>query len=234
MSVILRRLAAPLAAAALAACSTANVAINRRFDYSRVKRVAVIGFRDYPGRYGSGDVVVGAFEQSLLNAGYDVVERQQVDKVLAEQRLARGAVDARAAARLGKSLGVDALLFGQITDLAEARSQVTKVDVVDDRSDPIYVRKTRRVQQPDGSWTDVSETVIEGYKTTHIVRREPRTYTINGRLGVSARLVGVQTGEVIWSGSDSTDTVTFEDGARGLSDDILKAVKATWPLPVAK
>ena len=223
-----RSLCILLAATALGACATANVAVNKNFDFSRVKRVAVIGFKDYPGRAGSGDLLTGAFEQALIAAGYDVVERGQVSKVLAEQKFS-GKPDPRVTKAIGQSLGVDALLFGQITDLAESRSRVVQVDVVDDRSDPIYVKRTRRVQQPDGSFVDVREDTIEGYKTTHIVRREPRTYTTDGRLGVSARLVHVASAGVLWSGSDSTIAYSFEDGARSLADGILKAVKTTWP-----
>ena len=222
------RFAVLAAAAALAACATANVAVNRNFDFARVKRVAVITFSDYPRHGGSGEIVTGAFEQSLLNAGYDVVEREQVAKVLSEQRFS-GTLDAKAAKDLGSRLGVDALLFGRITDLAEPRSRLAQVDVVDDRTDPIYAQRTTRVQNPDGTWGETRQQVVTGYKTTHIVRREPRTYTVSGRLGVSARLVFVGDGRVVWSGSDSTSADAFEDAARGLSDGILKAVKSTWP-----
>lgn len=222
------RFAVLLAAAALGACATANVAINRGFDFSRVKRVAVIGFRDYPGHSGSGDIVTGAFEQSLLNAGYDLVERGEVSKVLAEQKFS-GSLDPKLAKTMGERLGVDALLFGQITDLAAPRDTVVKVDVVDDRTDPIYVHRTRRVTNPDGTVGEVRDDTITGYKTSRVVRREPRDYTISGRLGVSARLVFVGDGRLMWSGSDSTTTTSFADSARSLSDGILKAVKTTWP-----
>ncbi len=229
----------PLRRAAIAtvvlfsACSTANVAVNRNFDFARVQRVAVIGFKDYPGSAGSGEIVTGAFEQSVLAAGYDVIERDQVVKVLTEQKFS-GSLDPKTAKAVGDRLGVDALLFGRITDLAEPRSRMTKVDVVDNHSDPIYARKTRRVQAADGTWGDVSEETISGYRTTRTLRREPRTYTISGRLGVSARLVFVGNGQVVWSGSDSTEVATFEDSARGLADDILKAVKSTWPARLKK
>lgn len=212
----------------LCACATANVAIDRRFDFARIKRVAVIGFTDYPRVPGSGDVVAGAFEQALLAAGYDVIERDEVAKVLQERRF-NGSLDPKTAKDLGGALGVDALLFGRITDLARSRDRLIKVDVVDDRTDPVYVRRTRRVQQPDGSWAETSQQVVTGYRTRHILRKEPRAYTTDGRLGVSARLVYVPTGGVAWSGSDSASVYTFEEGARGLADDILKAVKSTWP-----
>ncbi|MDE2141546.1 MAG: hypothetical protein KGL74_07350 [Elusimicrobia bacterium] len=225
---MIRRLFPLLTVAALCACATANVVINRRFDFSKIKRVAVIGFKDYPRVAGSGDVVTGAFEQSLLAAGYDVVEREEVAKVLQERRF-NGSLDPKTAKTLGGVLGVDALLFGRITDLAQSRDRLINVDVVDDRTDPIYVQRTRRVQNSDGTWAETSQQVVTGYRTRHILRKEPRSYTTDGRLGVSARLVYVPTGGVAWSGSDSTSVYSFEEGARGLADDILKAVKSTWP-----
>jgi hypothetical protein len=214
--------------AALCACTNANVAINKNFDFTRVKRVAVIGFKDYAGRPGSGDIVTGAFEQAVLNAGYDAIERDQVTKVLTEQKFS-GSLDPKMAKTVGDRLGADALLFGRITDLVDPKSSITKMDVIDDQTDPIYSHRTRHVQQADGSWADVGEDVITGYRTTHRVRREPRSVTVSGRLGVSARLVFVGNGQMIWSGSDSAETDSFNDAATSLATDILKAVKSTWP-----
>ena len=216
----------------LGACGTATVAIKSGFDFARVKRVAVVGFSDYPNRSGSGEILSGAFEQSLLAAGYDLVERAQVDKVLREKRLTP--TDPRAAKELGGALGVDALLFGRITDFREPRERLTQADVVDEHQDPIYVRKTRRVTNPDGTAGVVEETEIQGYRTSRVVRREPRTVTTYGRLGVSARLVFVATQDVLWTGSDASSVYTFEDSARSVADSIVKAVKKTWPSQLKK
>ena len=195
----------------LGACATANVAINRSFDFSRVKRVAIVGFSDYPRRPGSGEIVTGAFEQSLLAAGYDLLERAQVAKVLQEQKLS-GRLDPKTAAAMGRLLGVDALILGRITDLAEPRDAVARVDVVGEHVEPRYRHRG-----------------VPGYAPVRVVRREQHPYTIDGRLGVSARMVYVGTGEVVWSGSDSTQASSFEECAQILSDAILKAVQTTWP-----
>ncbi len=211
----------------LGACATATVAVKTGFDFTRVKRVAVMSISDYGSHPGSGEIVAGAFEQSLLTAGYDLAERAQVDKILREKRLS--ATDRRAAKELNRVLGVDALLFGRITDFREAREVLTRVDVVDTHEDPIYVRKTKRVQNADGTAGTTEETSIQGYRTVRVVRREPRTVTTYGRLGVSARLVYVPNGDVLWSGSDVTSVYSFEESARGVADSILKAVKKTWP-----
>lgn len=229
----MKRYAIGLAAVlALAACGTATVAIKSDFDFSRVKRVAVAGFADYAGRPGSGESLSGAFEQEMLAAGYDLVERSQVDKVLREKRLSAG--DSKAAKELGRALGVDALLLGRITDYREPRETLRHADVVDAHQDPVYAVKTRRVRNPDGTYRSVEETVLTGYRTTRVVRREPRVVTTYGRLGVSARLVFVPTGEVLWSGSDSTSVYSFEESARALAGSILKAVRKTWPLSLKK
>lgn len=215
------------AALSLAACGTATVAIKSDFEFAKVQRVAVMGFSDHSGRPGSGEVLSGAFEQGLLSAGYGLVERDQVEKILREKKLS--ARDPKAAKLLGKVLGVDALLFGRITDYREPREVLTRADVVDTHQDPIYVRRTKRVQQADGTYASTEVTELQGYRTTRVVRREPRTVTTYGRLGVSARLVFVPTGEVLWTGSDASSVYTFEEAARSVADSILKAVKKTWP-----
>ena len=224
---MLRPLPALLACLALGACATATVAVKAGFDFGRVKRVAVVGFTDYPNRPGSGEILSGAFDQVLLAAGYDLVERAQVDKILNEKKLA--ASDPKSAKQIGQLLGVDALLFGRITDFRDSREALTHVDIVDTHDDPIYVHKTRHIQNPDGTAGTTEETVIQGYRTTRVVRREPRTVTTYGRLGVTARLVFVPTGEVLWSGSDATSVYSFEESARSVADSILKAVRKTWP-----
>lgn len=217
---------------ALGACGTATVAIKSDFEFAKVKRVAVVGFSDHAGRQGSGEALSGAFEQGLIAAGYDLVERSQVDRVLREKKLSAG--DAKAAKELGRRLGVDALLMGRITDFREPRERLVRADVVDTHQDPVYVRKTKRVQQADGTFASTEVTELQGYRTTRVVRREPRAVTTYGRLGVTARLVFVPTGEILWSGSDSTSVYTFEEGARAVADSILKAVKKTWPAQLKK
>lgn len=214
------------------ACATATVAVKSDFDFRAVKRVAVVGFSDYPNQPGSGEVLSGAFEQNLIAAGYDLVERSQVDKVLREQKLSAG--DTKAIKRLGASLGVDALLFGRITDFRKPRERLTRSDVVDTFQDPIHIRRTTTRRNPDGTAGNVETSEIHGYRTRRVVRREPRTVTIYGRLGVSARLVLVSTADVLWVASDASSVYTFEDSARSIADSILKAVKKTWPSQIKK
>src|SRR2546430_7140919 len=91
------------------------------------RRVAVLDF-DYgtvhssvTGLYGS-DVDVGKGVALMLvselvrNGTYTVMERAQVDRILSEQNFQQDArTDASSAAKLGRLLGVDAIIMGSIT-----------------------------------------------------------------------------------------------------------------------
>ncbi len=90
------------------------------------KRIAVLDF-DYATVYSDVGYIFGSnvdvgkgiadlLVTKLVQGGqYSVIERKQLDKIMAEQNLgASGRVDEATAARIGKILGVDALIMGSI------------------------------------------------------------------------------------------------------------------------
>lgn len=84
------------------------------FEYGTVKdsAAAVFGTNVDVGK-GITDLVV----EDLVKSGvYSVIERQAIEKVLAEQNLSNSdRADPNSAAKLGKILGVDAIIIGSIT-----------------------------------------------------------------------------------------------------------------------
>lgn len=85
--------------------------------------IAVIEFTDLQGRVTD----FGRFlAEELITRLYDtekfkVIERQQLNKVIAEQKLSlTGVVDPASARQLGKLLGVDAIASGTYTDLSQS------------------------------------------------------------------------------------------------------------------
>ncbi|HUS07375.1 MAG TPA: CsgG/HfaB family protein [Bryobacteraceae bacterium] len=84
------------------------------FDYSTVQSnaAAIFGSNNDIGK-GIADLLV----EKLVNSGqYSVVERKQIDKIMAEQNFSNSdRADAATAAKLGKLLGVDAMIMGSIT-----------------------------------------------------------------------------------------------------------------------
>src|SRR5215467_3484844 len=84
------------------------------FDYGTVRSyVAAIWGSDQDVGKGVADLLV----QKLVQDGkYRVIERKQLDKILAEQNFSNSdRADASSAAKIGKILGVDAIIIGSIT-----------------------------------------------------------------------------------------------------------------------
>src|SRR6516164_5196128 len=84
------------------------------FDYATVQSsvAALFGTNQDIGK-GIADILV----DRLVNDGvYSVIERKQLDKILAEQNFSNSdRADAATAAKIGKVLGLDAIIIGSIT-----------------------------------------------------------------------------------------------------------------------
>lgn len=102
-----------LASAALGQDNRKRIAV-MNFDYSTVQSsvAAIFGTNTDVGK-GVADLLV----EKLVNSGkYRVIERKQLDKILAEQNLSNSdRVDTGTAAKIGRVLGVDAIVMGSIT-----------------------------------------------------------------------------------------------------------------------
>lgn len=96
-------------------CSSERFAIKNGYDFSKVKRVAVMGFSSSDSTSNSGDVVSDEFVLELLNRGYEVVERSKINTVLTEQKMSlNGEVDSQNIKKIGGLLGVDAIITGSV------------------------------------------------------------------------------------------------------------------------
>ena len=84
------------------------------------RKVGVIAFTELDGR----TTTLGAFlaeeltTKLFIAGGFEIVERAQLTKVLAELKLAgSGAIDPDQAKQIGKLAGIDAIVTGSVTDL---------------------------------------------------------------------------------------------------------------------
>jgi curli biogenesis system outer membrane secretion channel CsgG len=94
------------------------------------KRIAIVAFTNASNSTGWGssrdalaDSAADAATEALVKSGaFVVVEREQLQHVLAEQGLGQtGAITAQSAAQAGKLLGLQAIVTGKVTDFAEER-----------------------------------------------------------------------------------------------------------------
>ena len=93
------------------------------------KRIAVSRFQDRSGaRYaGIGAGVADMLTTALVKSGkFTVIERQDLDKVFAEQHLGQsGALTPESAAKVGKVLGVELLVIGSVTEFGIKKREVS-------------------------------------------------------------------------------------------------------------
>jgi curli biogenesis system outer membrane secretion channel CsgG len=140
------------------------------FDYATVKSglSAEFGTTDDIGK-GIADLLV----DRLVNGGvYSVIERKDLDKIVAEQNFSNSdRADANSAAKIGRILGVDAIIVGSITQFGR-----------DDKS------------------VGVGGSAIGGLASRYGLGSAGRRQS-KAVVGISARLVNTSTGEIIVASS---------------------------------
>ncbi len=112
---------------AVGGCAAQPEVINAE-EISRVNTVAVLPFGDAPGYNGqnSGQAVSGFVTSELVAWGrYKIAERSRLRSVVSEQDLQDAQLtDADAAKRIGKLLGVDAIIVGSASQYDMDKTQV--------------------------------------------------------------------------------------------------------------
>ena len=216
--------------ASLAACATpAVVFLSRSYDARHVKRVAVAVFDDYPGAQGSGEIAAASFEKYLLWAGYGLIERRQTRQLLQEQSVALSEdAGPDVMKEAGQVLGVDALVFGSLTNFMNTQEQTAMVDMPQEQVDPIY-GQVETVVHNRGATVRTVQPFVSGYSRTETHQMVPEVQTVPARAALSVRLVDAQTGEVLWSGSASSDgvdpTAATEQASAMLMQALVKTLK---------
>ncbi|MCM2266840.1 MAG: CsgG/HfaB family protein [Elusimicrobiales bacterium] len=177
-----RLLLTVLAAAALAACG-AKVRTAVRGDFDPAGRVAVMPFsgRDEE----TGLSLAEAFTTYLMDAGFEVMERAQLEKVLGEQKAAlSGAMAPEELAQVGKLAGVRAVVTGSYRVRRENVRTVTPAV----KAPPMPARPGRRPQP--------------GVKQ---VPGQVRVETNTIFSGLTVKFVDVTTGRILLSSSVEKD-----------------------------
>ncbi len=195
-------------AVCLGACATpAVVLISPDYSAVKVRKVAMAPFRDFPGSPGSGQIAADVFEEYLLMPGYQLVERRQVDALLKEHGFElSGNVDPAQIKQLGHMLGVDALVLGAVTDFQTASEQTVMVDVPEETAPPLYGGMVGDYGGAYGEGAFVGGAY--GYGGMPMETSIPETEFVPAHVAFTAKLVDVETAELLWTvstGSDGND-----------------------------
>ncbi|SRR5258708_3924610 len=192
----------------LAGCATPEVAVNRRADFSKIHRVAVASF----GGEG-GDVAADLLTQDLLQHGADVVERQRLDALLQEHHLAAQKIlDPATVKKIGKTLGVDAVFMGTVGSNIPSQSYLVTV-----ARDNRYTGVT-----PIGAGDVYPEGPAFGVPDSQVV-------TSAARSAITARMVDVETGSILWSGRMSYEGYDSQSAMASITASFAKSLVPLWP-----
>ncbi len=153
-----------------------------RYESSRqagIKRIAIIPFEDLSGkgtRYGAisaslvDDIVSAILRDPSATEFLEIVSRDQLDRVIAEQKLAlSGLLDESTVVEVGKILGVHEFVTGKITQVIYA--PVRTVDKTYDEQARIVIR-TEKYKDSEGKtkkkkiYGDVKARVMKYTRTT--------------------------------------------------------------------
>jgi hypothetical protein len=167
----------------MTSCGTQTIVVKPGYDFSKIKRVAVLNFNDAPYAPNSGQVPSELFTKYLLKTGYDVIERAQIDAIIREHQLfLQGVLDPAQVKEFGKVAGVDAIITGSISMLVAEQN--------------LYEAGYQRY--------------------------------IAAQVGITCRMISVETGEVLWVGSDTYDGMNtqtaFEYLISSLVDELIKTL----------
>ncbi|MFO7888981.1 MAG: DUF6340 family protein [bacterium] len=160
-----------------------------------IKEVAVVDFRG-PDR--SGSQIATLLQSKLIESNhFDIIEREKINRVLEEQNMGMsGVMDEETAVEIGKVLGVDGMIFGEVTQYEVSPDKEITQKVKKKK----FTGKYRTVEKKDkkaGKTKKVKEKIYEDVwvDETHYVRQ--------GDVAVNFRVVNVKTGQLLAAYSDS-------------------------------
>jgi len=200
----------------LAGCTPKTV-ISQSYDFSQMHRIGIMGFSSH---YNDLSGVENLFAKYLIESGFKVVERAQLDQILQEHNISvSGYLSPATTKKIGEILGVDVLLVGEVTSYMPTRKELTLVSTQKTETEPVYAQAVR--PGPDGKPVAYSQQVGTTYRHSTDVR--PSEYTINAQVGIIAKLVDVETAEIVWIGSLSQESTSALQAADSIAKQLVKS-----------
>jgi hypothetical protein len=208
----------------LGGCATAPavVVVSRHYDPTTVFKVAVAGFADFPSSAGSGEMAASTFEKYLLLGGYRLIGHQQAEQELNGLPLS-GSMSLADLRKAGQALGVDALVFGSVTDYSDAQETTVMTAMPMEQSTPI-LGTTETVQRNGNTVVRTTQETVSGYAYSQTSEVVPETSTTPAHVGLSVRMVDAQTGEVLWTASGDSQAAFLSGATEQAAAKIMQAV----------
>lgn len=200
----------------VAACAPTTV-LSPSYDFSQVNRIGIMSFTN---SWADLNGVENLFAKYLIRNGFKVVERAQLESILKEHNISvSGYLAPETTREIGRILGVDLLLIGEVSSYTPARTELAMTASRRSESRPIIRQDVMRM--PDGTYVGYQRPM--GTEVSNAVDVRPTEYTINAKIAIIAKLVDVETAEIVWIGSDSTESSRALDGADYIAKKLVKS-----------
>ena len=189
----------------LTSCITPNVSVNKNANFSKIKRIAIGDFKGPNSELASDILTI-----TLLNYGADVVERQQIERIINEINLSNlDLTDPSTRKKIGKLLSVDAFIIGSVSN---------------------YKPQTKYIMgKTSNTFSNINE--VKG-KTLFIESFDPttETYILETTLEVSLtlRMIDVETGSVMWAGQLSYEGLDLPSTLKIITEYLVKSLIKYW------
>jgi TolB-like protein len=182
-----------------------NMEANGDKPLSKKGKIAIMTFRE-PSGSGAGSLVADSLILNLQRRGYQVIDREQIEKVMREQgMMAEGQTeltDLEVSKRLGKLLQADYFIYGAITEYS-AKSENVSLSPVIRRSEldryarerVAYLKSYEDAKVKPPSIPDTVEDV-----EFNLTGRPRSSYINIARVGVTAKIVEISSSDIIWVG----------------------------------
>lgn len=122
------------------------------YDYTKLKNIAILPFT---GNTDFGPQFADLFGLNLMEAGFTIVAKGEIDKILEEHGMQQlELMDENQVVKTGKLLGVNAMMFGEIVD---ARSGAITIRLIDIETAQLIGGMTYKDGEPLAKFEDVEE-----------------------------------------------------------------------------
>lgn len=196
---------------------TPKTVLSPTYDFNQINRIGIMAFAN---SWADLNGVENLFAKYLIRSGFKVVERAQLESVLREHNISvSGYLAPETTREIGRILGVDVLLVGEVSSYTPARTELALTSSRRSESRPVLQQDVMRL--PDGTYVGYQRPV--GTQISNSVEVRPTQYTINAKVALIAKLVDVETAEIVWIGSDSEESAQPLQAADHLARQLVKS-----------
>jgi len=200
----------------LAAGCTPKTVISPTYNFNQMERIGIMAFSNASELSG----VENLFAKYLMASGFKVVDRANLENVLQEHHISvTGYLSPETTRAIGKILGVDVLLVGEVSSYSPARTELKMTASQKTESRPVVEQDVMKLE--DGTYVSYIRNVGTAYSSSY--EEKPVEYTISAKVGMIAKLIDVETAEIIWIGSDSTSSSNALSAADSIARQLVKS-----------